>query len=458
MDHVRFFDDLIIASVSIFCSYTFPLCKIRDISLITESSSKSHRNLLIQHSLLTLLYDIKNHRYLGRKIAKKYSSSTMIRSSLRASKGCQMICPRFGTLGRSVSMISPRKAVLSNRNMSTEVSDAIPVDVISQLKTLKNQHTTNKSEKSSKEYLKVIGSAFTAETLNLNQEVLRQLLLLKLPVDVNLKLIEVHYSQGNGPIPRDISLIALRSALYDAEYEKAIALTDATVAHPKYIAHRDSMLRRGIFRLIATSLGITVMSKFGINALIEVFNLNDGWRHLSSINLMILTYVINSSFFVTAVRFGRQVITAGGDYLTWQQGTFYTHWFRHADELLFASKIVELDRLLNGGESTPKLLAELTRAKEENIFVVEHTLQPGMTRDGKVRLLKARDDLGDLRMQAYWMSGGDGFEWVEPDQDPAELIWRDYLGEGLIESRAKELALEEGEEVDVSEAKILAEI
>lgn len=41
--------------------------------------------------------------------------------------------------------------------------------------------------------------------------------------------------------------------------------------------------------------------------------------------------------------------------------------------------------------------------------------------------MEAKDNLDDIKMQAYWMSGGDGFEWVEPDQDPADLIWKQHL-------------------------------
>ena len=91
------------------------------------------------------------------------------------------------------------------------------------------------------------------------------------------------------------------------------------------------------------------------------------------------------------------------------------------------ARIMETDLRLNGGlENSPDLVAELCR-KDDNVSA-HHTLRPGLTRDGhKVRLLEPRDNLEQLKMQAYWMSGGDGFEWVEPDQDPAEIVWRNHL-------------------------------
>ena len=95
--------------------------------------------------------------------------------------------------------------------------------------------------------------------------------------------------------------------------------------------------------------------------------------------------------------------------------------------MLFSAKIVEADRQLNGGESNPEIINELCRTSDD-MFNTQRTLQPGYNREGeKIRLLEAKDNMEDLKMQAYWMSGGDGFEWVEPDQDPADLIWKQHL-------------------------------
>lgn len=303
---------------------------------------------------------------------------------------------------------------------------------------------TNDFNRHVKDYTDVTQALFKHD-FPFSQQLLKEVFLLKLPSKVNLEIIKHYYEKNpDAFIDKSVALVALRKALFDADYKNAIKITDQTVAHPRYIDNRDKIMRRGIFKLIATSVGITAMNKFGINALIEWFDVSELWRHLSSINSMLLTYLINSSFFVTIVRFGRQMVLAGGDYLTWQQGTFYTHWFRHVDELLFCSKIVELDRMLNGGELSKDVIGELTRTKDENIFTLEHTLQPGTdSSGGKVRLLKAKDNLDDLKLQAYWMSGGDGFEWVEPDQDPAEIIWKEHLGlfekDKVGESKAQKL-------------------
>ena len=69
-------------------------------------------------------------------------------------------------------------------------------------------------------------------------------------------------------------------------------------------------------------------------------------------------------------------------------------------------------------------------------------MTPGITRLGKkVRLMAPKDNLNEIMLQAYWMTGGDGFEWVEPDQDPAEILWRQHLEQfnkaGLNESKQK---------------------
>ncbi|KAM9891935.1 hypothetical protein OXX79_010367, partial [Metschnikowia pulcherrima] len=85
------------------------------------------------------------------------------------------------------------------------------------------------------------------------------------------------------------------------------------------------------------------------------------------------------------------------------------------------------DVKLNGGpENSAWLVEELCR--KDDRLAEGGNLRAGFTRDGyKIRLLEPKDSIEDLKLQAYWMSGGDGFEWVEPDQDPAELLWKTHL-------------------------------
>ncbi|KAK6465628.1 hypothetical protein DFJ63DRAFT_333046 [Scheffersomyces coipomensis] len=312
------------------------------------------------------------------------------------------------------------------------------IDALKSCKTIYTQYPIQQKLEPNSKLIRgtneIIDTIFNHDNNNIpfSQSLLKQILLLNLPTISNLKLINLYYDKNPSKstiIDKSTALIALRNAINNAEFERAIKVSDITVGHPNYIEHNNQILKSGLIRLIGTSLAITIMSKFGANFLIEVGELSSGWRHLGSLNSMILTYFLNSSFFITIVRVGRQLISSGGDYLTWQKGTFYTHWFKHADEMLFCSKIVEADRELNGGENNPALIHELCRENDDTI-TLQHTLQPGYTRDGqKIRLLEAKDNLEDIRMQAYWMSGGDGFEWVEPDQDPAEIIWKDHLSQ-----------------------------
>lgn len=295
----------------------------------------------------------------------------------------------------------------------------------------RSYYTIHDNEKNSKPYREareIIDIIFKNDSVVFDEQLLKSLFLLKLPSAITIHLIEIYNLKNPEKIiPKEIALIALRTSIWDGDFQNSIKITDSTVGSSNYIEKQNQILKSGLFRLIGTSLFITFFTKYGIQYVIDMGWASPIWKHLSSINSMILTYIINSSFFVTIVKFGRQLISAGGDYLTWQKGTFYTNWFRYADVMLFSAKIVEADRQLNLGESNPDIIQELCRTQDESIYQ-PHTLQPGYNREGeKVRLLEAKDNLEDLKLQAYWMGGGDGFEWVEPDQDPADLIWYNHL-------------------------------
>lgn len=311
--------------------------------------------------------------------------------------------------------------------------DRVAVDAFKQALHLHQRgrasNDNDTSDAATQPVVEIIDTLFPGEKVKFSPQLLRDLLLQYPPTPVALHLIRTYY--GHNPegttIDKDTALIALRTALWNADFTNAIKVTDVTVGHPLYVAAKHKILKQGFIKLVATLVGVTLFSKFGVDWAIDAGVLLDLWRHLSAVNLMLITYLINLSFFLTIVQFGRQLSALGGDLLTWQKGTFYTHWFRHADEMLFSTKIVEADRQLNGGENTPAIINELCRV-DDDIFAHPHTLQPGYTRDGqKIRLLEAKDNLDDLMMQAYWMSGGDGFEWVEPDQDPAMLQWHHHL-------------------------------
>ncbi|EGV60066.1 hypothetical protein PSN45_002196 [Yamadazyma tenuis] len=262
-----------------------------------------------------------------------------------------------------------------------------------------------------------------------DKTLLAQLFRMKLPSLTNINIIGVFYERSpTAYIDKAIALVPFRQSLFNGDLQSALKLTDITVGHPNYTAHKHSELKTGVVKLVGSGVGITVFSKYGVQELIDSGILGDAWRYLGSVNTLVVTYLLNSSFLMTIVKFGRQLISSGGDYLTWQKGTFYSHWYKHADEMMFCSKIVEADLRLNGGgvsggEVSSDLATELCRTGDNDT-----SLAPGYTRDGhKVRLLDLRDNLEELKLQAYWMSGGDGFEWVEPDQDPAELIWKRHL-------------------------------
>lgn len=330
---------------------------------------------------------------------------------------------------------------------ANEVSPQTALEALSACKDVQHeiyQYDKFEQDPVNKKIQKQIDLVLSDEKVKFDGALLKKVFLLKFPAPTVVKVIQNYYKRDpKAVIEMNTALIALRDSLYNADIDSAVKITDLTAGYPTYIKKKNDLLRSGIYKLAATAIGITFFSKVGVQQVIDLGWLSPAWKHLGSINAMVLTYLLNSSFFVTIVRFGRQLSFAGGDYLTWQKGTFYTHWYKHADEMAMCTRIVETDLKLNGGlENTPSLMEELC-LKDENVSN-HHTLQPGLTREGKkVRLLEPKDNLEDLKLQAYWMSGGDGFEWVEPDQDPAEIVWRQHLAQlhkpGLNSSSLKSL-------------------
>lgn len=256
---------------------------------------------------------------------------------------------------------------------------------------------------------------------------LRETLLLKFAPPTAAKVILQYYERNpEAVIDFQTALIPFRDALWNGDVTCALKITDMTAGHPNYIAQKDKQMRKLLVRLGSTALGVTLFSKFGVDVFVEWGLLLPRWHFLGSVNAMAITYLLNLSFFLALVRLGRQRTAAGGDHVTWQKGTFYTHWYRHLDEMAMCSRILDADQKMNGGfENTPSLVEELCRPHEAQDG---RSPKAGVNRHGqRIRLLEKKENIEDIKMQAYWMSGGDGFQWVEPDQDPAEILWRQNL-------------------------------
>lgn len=319
---------------------------------------------------------------------------------------------------------------------STITSNSSESDILEAMNGIKNlqsnypiQDQINDTSKLTKQSISIINTIFkNDDDRKFSSKLLHDILILNLPSSLNIKVIKHYYkSNPTDVISKEVALIPLRNAIFNAEFMKAIKLTDLTVGHENYINHMNQILKSGVIKLISTAVIVTLFTKLGVSSLIDAGVISQSWQSIGAINSIILTYLINSSFFISIVKLGRTLINSGGDYLTWQKGTFYTHWFKHADEMLFSSKIIEADRELNQGESNPDIIEELCRRPPDDRDSMRG-LKPGVDRDGnKIRLLQLKDDLNKVTFQAYWMTGGDGFEWIEPDQDPADIQWRKHL-------------------------------
>lgn len=213
-----------------------------------------------------------------------------------------------------------------------------------------------------------------------------------------------NHKNGSVPIPRTVAMGPLRRALWETDFPAAFKVVDLSSGSPQQMASvKQKMLRYlgvwGGFGLAVSGLGQGLLSAdllFGIAP--------------ATFHILWWAYFTNVSIFGVISTAGR--FCGNGEVVKWMQGTFYTHYFTHADEMKMISRIVEINRLMpeNQGEVSDDVLDAL----------IERKMAPVTTHDEKM-------------MQMYWAESGEGFEWVEPEQDPAEILWRRHLREREIQ-------------------------
>lgn len=203
-------------------------------------------------------------------------------------------------------------------------------------------------------------------------------------------------------VPEQIAMIPFRRAIYQADFRGALDVMDHTCGKLSNYKRKVNAKIRKYGTIWAAGLGGTL---FGAHSVL-MSGLVGTWEFGTSIMIcgMFGTYLSALSLFGTMAMANSK--SGLGSVLEWVPGTSPLYRFRHSEQLRMATFVTELNRSLpeNLGECSPQLLQDLS----------ELNLKPVETDQ-------------EAYMKEYWARGGDGFEWTEPDQDPADLLWRDHM-------------------------------
>jgi hypothetical protein len=251
---------------------------------------------------------------------------------------------------------------------------------------------------SSKEEKNIVqlAKAITESQRDLDQGVLKQILLLKPPSTLVSPLLESYNAVSRDPIQKPLAELAVRLCLWDADIHNAVKVVDLTMASPRYLKAMTEKRNNAIMKTLVGAIGAGGAMHYGIS-LLEL-------PSTAGVFAMVATYVLNMSFF-GYVAFGGKFIGRVNN-IRWKNGALMNYMYIHADEISVLSKIAEADIKINGHEG-----------------FASNGFKQAMERRNIELIPPETEQL----LEEYWLTGGDNFEWVEPDQDPADIIWRKHI-------------------------------
>lgn len=240
-----------------------------------------------------------------------------------------------------------------------------------------------------------------------DQELLKKLFITQ-PLYPTLEtIIKSYYSlSSTNYIPSNLALIPFRKLIWDAQFQQALNYVDLTNGNPRYVEHRKGNLIK-IFKYFGGSLVGLIGS---IHAFVSVFypeiiHAGTGGTiyGIYGIYACIVTYIVNCGF-LAGLAFSSKGLENGN--LMFKQSTMPHDWYLKVDQMKMCSKIVEADAEINGmdGFATREVVSRI----REMGFEVNEPEQ-------------------EIMLRQYWYSSGEGFLWVEPDIDPAEVEWWKHL-------------------------------
>ncbi|KAK9480322.1 hypothetical protein V1514DRAFT_326073 [Lipomyces japonicus] len=247
----------------------------------------------------------------------------------------------------------------------------------------------------------------------LDHEILRAYFLLRPDTRRSAQAMRIFYDlHPTKHISKDVYMIPFRKALYEEDTERAIELVDLSSNSPQWYQYLSRCWKQaaGIWTLSVAGL------MHGSDFLIKSdWIVDGGLQHTGSIKVMVAAYLFNSTMLALVALSSRPGDNGGR--VLWQNGVFQNKWYMHAQESRMLSQIADMDliKVENQGDFSPLLLHELN-----------------------LRQRRLGDNDQDNLIKEYWAKQGQGFEWAEPDIDPAEeaKLARD-------EAKIKKLGLED---------------
>lgn len=262
-------------------------------------------------------------------------------------------------------------------------------------------------------------------------EALLKKLFLTQPLFPTLKvIIKAYYSKGPSVfVPSTLALIPFRKLIWDAQFQDALDYVELTNGNKRYIENRKSNLKR-IYAYFGGSIVGLIACIHGIVSVFfpELISAGTGGTSygIYGIYACIVTYIVNCGF-LAGLAFSSKGLENGN--LMFKQSTMPHDWYLKVDQMKMCSKIVEADAEINGmdGFATRDVVSRI----QQMGFEVNEPEQ-------------------EVMLRQYWYSSGEGFLWVEPDIDPAEIEWWKHL-EDIGVKKVWDQDLNKIEEADASE-------
>lgn len=236
-----------------------------------------------------------------------------------------------------------------------------------------------------------------------------------------------------GKVSESIVQTALSLLLEDKDYYNSFELIDLTYNSPSYLEHSKQQILKEISSVILFSLAITVVGYFTLPLLppfaIAIFAFG--------VPLILFWYKIKINL---VKQLGR---------ISWRPYNNVVYNYLHQKEILMVNKIVthfEEHNEVNIKNFHHSKVREISNLNvfHKNDYIIElpnnnllsSINDPIITNEDseiarlqrffKHEMRKRKMVLNDLQEELifleFWFTHGENFEWVEPDQDPAEII------------------------------------